>query len=156
MAKICLKNYEELLVSEERAKQVQELLAEKKSLGMTLNMFPITLETTDKTLWCGSLADIGPITLNSTTVAKVPKYKFQSTEDLKRFHTDYGYGGLQSEFKPGYGLVDVQTQFLIKTKQAEIINSQLVMTKLPDDVKEKWSDLWGIYTKQLDEFNELR
>lgn len=156
MAKILLKNFEELLVSEERAHQIQELLVEKKSAGMSLNMFPITLETNDKQLWCGSLADIGPITLNATTVSKVPKYKFQSTEDLKRFHTDYGYGGLQSEFKPGYGLVDVQTQFLIKTKQAEIINNQLVMTNLPDDVKEKWSDLFGIYKSQLDDFNELK
>ena len=118
-------------------------------------MFPVTLETNDKTLWCGSLADIGPIILNVTTKPKEPKYKFQSQEDLVRFHNDYGYGGLTSEFKSGYGLVDVQTQFLIKTKQAEIKNNQLIMLSIPDDIKEKWSDLFGIYKTQLDEFNEL-
>jgi hypothetical protein len=118
-------------------------------------MFPITLETTDKQLWCGSLADIGPIILNVVTKAKTPKYTFQSQEDLIRFHNDYGYGGLKSEFKSGYGLVDVQTQFLIKSKQAEIKNNQLVMASLPEDVKEKWQNLWYIYTKSLDEFDEL-
>jgi hypothetical protein len=89
------------------------------------------------------------------TKVKEPKYKFQSQEDLVRFHNDYGYGGLQSEFKPGYGLIDIQTQFLIKSKQAEVKNNQLVMLSIDPNHKEKWSDLWGIYTKQLDEFNEL-
>lgn len=153
MAKITLRNFEELLVSEERANQLQQLVAEKKLQGVQLNIFPVTIETTDKTLWCGSLADIGPITLN-TKVVKTHKHNFQSREDLIRFHNDYGYGGLTPEFKPGYGLVDVQTQFLIKTKQFKLEN-QLIKLNLPEDVVEKWQDLWYYYTQSLDEFNEL-
>ena len=155
MAKIQLKNFDELLVSEERAKKIQELIATAHQSKTPLNMLPITLETNDKQLWCGSLADIGPITLNATTVTKQPKYKFQSDDDLCRFHTDYGYGGLQSEFKPGYGLVDIQTQFLIKSKQADIRDGQLIMLPMDKDSKEKWADLWSIYKQSLDEFNEL-
>lgn len=155
MAKITLRSFEELLVTEERAEQIQSLINETKSKGLTLNMVPVTIETNDKQLWCGSLNDIGPITFNAKTVAKQPKYKFQSREDLIRFHKEYGYGGLTSEFKPGYGLVDVQTQFLIKSNQAEIRNNQLVMLDIDKNHKEKWMDLYGIYLKSLDEFNEI-
>ena len=155
MAKITTKSYEELLVSEERAKKIQELIAEAHQNKTPLNMLPITLETNDKQLWCGSLADIGPITLNVNTTIKQPKYKFQSKEDLIRFHADYGYGGLKSEFRPGYGLVDIQTQFLIKSKQADIRDGQLVMLPMDKDSKEKWADLWQIYKQSLDEFQEL-
>jgi len=158
MAKILLNNFEELLVTEQRANDLHLLVEEKKENykqgGLPLSAYPITIESTDQ-MWCGSLADIKTITMNIDTVGRTPKYKFQSHEDLVRFHNDYGYGGLKPEFRAGYGLVDVQTLFLIKTLQADIINGQLVMLSVDKDYKEKFGDLWSIYKQSLDEFDEL-
>jgi len=158
MAKITITNFEELIVSEERASNLHELLEEKKELnkqgGLPLSAWPITLESQDQ-MWCGSLADIKTITMNIDTKKRTPKYTFQSHEDLVRFHNEYGYGGLQTEFKPGYGLVDIQTQFLIKSKQAEIRNNQLIHIQVDKDYKEKWNDLFSCYLKSLNEFNEI-
>lgn len=155
MAKITLKNFDELAVSEERAQAIYEFLeekrAEEKDGGLPLNMFPITIETLDNGLWVGNLGNIGQISIQEKK--KTYKHTFKSEETLVEFHNKYGYGGNTDKFEPGFGLLDVQTQFLIGTGQAKIEDSKLVM--IPCEKKEYWDDLWHIYKSRLDVFNEL-
>ena len=58
MAKIILKNYEELIIDDDRAVEIRSIIDEKRKYaetsGMTLNMFPIVLETSTG-FWSGSL-----------------------------------------------------------------------------------------------------
>ena len=154
MAKITLKSFEEFIVPETKAREIYEHLEEKRQEenngGLPLSAWPITIEHQDG-MWVGNLSNLGPISMSD----KVRKYKhtFQSEEDIQRFHRDYGYGAFQTINQKGYGLLDVQTQFLIKTGQARIEGSQLVMLNAPH--KEKWNDLWSIYQSKLDQFYEI-
>lgn len=155
MAKITTTGFEDLIVTEEKAKDIfdfrEEKRAAEKAGGMTLNMFPITIMTTDGRLWSGNLSQIGPILMNETT--KVFKHNFKSEEHLKEFHQKHGYGGNQDIYQHGYGLLDVKTQFLIATQQARIEDGKLVM--IPNDKKEYWENIWGQYLLRLDVFNDL-
>lgn len=157
MAKISLKSFEELIVTEEKALAVLEEINTKKQEenggGLPLSAWPITIEHQDG-LWCGSLAHIGPISLSEKQ--KTIKYTFKDDEDLKRFHNEYGYGFFEQYHKPSYGLVDVRTQFLIKTNQAEFKGDNLIIKKINKDAQEKWSDLWRVYESRLDQFNDIR
>ncbi len=153
MAKITLKSFEELIVPEDKAKAVSALIEEKKNEenrgGMPLSAWPVTIEHQDG-LWCGSLANISTVSMSEKQ--RTHKYTFKNEEDLRRFHKEYGYGAFNNYNLKGYGLVDVITQFLIKTGQAKI-DGNLVMLNSPH--REQWNDLWSIYQSKLDPFNEL-
>lgn len=154
MAKITLKSFDEFIVQEEKAKLLLELLEEKKlgenSGGLSLSSWPITIEHQDG-LWCGSLANISQISLSEKY--KTHQYKFKSEEDLLKFHKEYGYGAFSNYHLQGYGVVDVQTQFLIKAGLSKIVNNNIIMLSSPNE--EKWKDLWSIYLSRLDPFYEL-
>lgn len=154
MAKITTKSFDELIVVEETAKAIYDYLEEQRELekngGMALNAIPITIDHKDG-IWIGALSNVGQISLTEKT--KVHKHTFKSEETLRDFHQKYGYGGNTSKREPGYGLVDVQTQFLINTEQAKITDGRLVM--IPCDKKEYWDDLWSIYKSRLDVFDDL-
>lgn len=156
MAKITLKSYEELIVPEERARAVFDLLEEKKnqdnSGGLPLSAWPITIDHEDG-MWIGNLSNIGQISLSNNY--KILRHTFKSRDDLERFHNEYGYGAFESYHQPGYGLVDVKTQFLIKIKQFELRENKLVALRLSKEMQEKWMDLWSVYETKLDSFNEL-
>lgn len=156
MAKIITKGFEELLVTEEKAQALYEFLEEKKDEkeGLGLSAYPVTIETTDGGLWIGNLSNIGQIFINEKT--KVRKNDFKSDETLRDFHQKYGYGGNQSRYEPGYGLLDVQTQFLIGTGQARIEGRNLIRIPISKEKQEYWDDLWYVYTNEkLDPFGEL-
>ena len=154
MAKITLRNFEELIVSEEKARalslELQQRKEEMNAGGLQLSFFPITIDHVDG-MWFGSLQDIGPISRSEKS--KEIKHNFKSEEDLKRFHNEYGYGVFHNYNLPGYGMVDIRTQFLIKTNQAKFDGNKLIILNSPH--KEKWNDLWFVYQSKLDEFNEL-
>lgn len=156
MAKVTLKSYEELIVPEETARAIFELLEEKKKEenagGLPISAWPVTI-THEDGMWIGSLANIGQVSLTDKVV--VHKHTFKSKEDLERFHKEYGYGAFEPYYQPGYGLVDVKTQFLIKIKQFEVRDNRVTALKLPKEAQEKWMDLWSIYETKLDPFNEL-
>lgn len=155
MAKIITKNSDEIIVSEEKAIAVSEFLAEKRKEeeagGMSLSMYPVTVETLDGGLWMGNLNNISQILINENK--KTFKHHFKSDESMQEFHTKYGYGGNQDKYEKGYGLLDVETQFLIATGQAKIVDNKLVMAS--NEKREYWTDLWAIYKSKLDVFNEL-
>lgn len=156
MAKVSLKSYEELVVSEQTAQNILVLLEEKKneenSGGLPLSAWPLTIDH-DGGMWFGNLSNISQIHLSNQQ--KTRKYDFKNREDVERFHNDFGYGAFTEEVVPGYGLLDVKTKFLIKTNQAELRDSRLVLLKVDKDVAEKWSDLWFSYEQKLDPFFEL-
>lgn len=155
MAKIITKNSDEIMVSEEKAIAVLDFLEEKRKAeetgGMNLSMFPVTVETLDGGLWVGNLNNISQILINANR--KTFKHHFKSEESMREFHVKFGYGGNQDKYEPGYGLLDVETQFLIATGQARIVDSKLVMAS--NEKREYWTDLWAIYKSRLDIFNEL-
>lgn len=154
MAKVTLKSFEEFIVPEEKARALADLLEQKKNEenqgGLPLSAWPITIEHQDG-LWCGSLSNIGPISLSEKQ--RVHKHNFKSEEDLLRFHKEYGYGAFEAYNLKGYGMVDVKTQFLIKSSQAKLDGGNLIMLNSPH--KEQWNDLWSIYESKLDPFYEL-
>jgi hypothetical protein len=162
MAKITTRNYDELIVSEEKAYEIRELVdvAKKEFLagGLNLNMRPLFIDTIDGT-WSGTLADIGTISDSNKIVRRVGRFK--SMETLEEFHAKHGYLSKTSKYEKGYGLLDVKTQFMIETKIAKIVDNglgkkQLFLIEWKDKEKLKyWSDLWEIYTENLDEFSEL-
>jgi len=145
MAKIVLRSFEELIVSEEKAKKVAELLENKNELNL-----PISIEH-EGGVWIGAVSNIATISLSDKV--KTVEHTFSSEEDLKRFHNEYGYGVFHSYYHQGYGMVDVQTQFLIKSKQAKIDGNRLVMLRNPNS--KKWQDLWYVYQSKLNSFDEL-
>ena len=155
MAKIVTKGFEEFIVPEDKARALAELMDEKKkaenSGGLPLSAWPITIEHADG-LWCGSLSNIGPISLSEKQ--RVRKFFFKNEADLQRFHQEYGYSAFKNYNLHSYGMVDVMTQFLIKTSQAKIEDGNLVILNSPH--KEQWGDLWYDYQSNLDEFNELK
>lgn len=156
MAKIITKNSDEIMVSEEKAIAISEFLEEKRKDeekgGMSLSMFPVTVETLDGGLWMGNLNNISQILINEKK--KTFKYHFKSEESMREFHVKYGYGGNKDKFEPGYGLMDVETQFLLATGQAQIVEGKLIIAT--GEKREYWSDLWAIYKSKLDVFNELQ
>ena len=158
MAKITLKNYEELIISDEVAEYVTKDLDEKRTKAeFPLNHYPLAI-THAEGLWSGTLNDIGSISSSSKRTTRT-KW-FESTEDISRFHNTHGYGQFQNKYEQGYGLVDVKNQLSVKIGKTklEVIHNQkkLVMLQWKDKSKEKaWSDLWEVYEKNLDSFNEL-
>lgn len=153
MAKIILPSFDELILPEDRAKAIYYSVQETKKSDINLSMFPITITHNDG-MWVGSMADLDKAKFLLENKQRVLKHKFKSEEDLKRFHNEYGYGCFKNYTIPGYGLVDIQTQFLIKTNQAKLENNILLMLNHPH--KEKWMDLWEDYKSKLDIFDELR
>lgn len=146
MAKINLKSFEELIVTEEKAHKVAELLENRNELNL-----PISIEH-EGGIWIGAVSNIA--TISMADKKRVTEHTFSSREDLERFHKEYGYGVFHSYNLPGYGMVDVQTQFLLKSKQAKIDGNKLVMLNNPNS--KKWQDLWYVYQSNLDPFDELR
>lgn len=148
MAKICLKSFEELIVPEEKAKKVAEMMENKNELNL-----PISIEH-EGGIWIGAVSNIATISLSNKSGVREVEHTFRSEEDLKKFHNEWGYGVFHSYHLPGYGMVDVQTQFLINSKQAKIEGNRLVMLKNPNS--QKWQDLWYVYKSKLNNFDELK
>lgn len=150
MAKISLKNYDELIVTEKEAEKVR--LDKEKDQESYL---PYTISHKDG-LWVGTIRDVGPISLSEV---KRPTH-YLKREDIERFHVTHGYGRYKSEYIQGYGLLDVPTQYMIGTKQAKLSTdshgrTHLVMLQ-PNEATIKWAELWQDYLTKLDPFNELR
>lgn len=149
MAKISLKNYDELIVTEKVADQVR--LDKEKDQDSHL---PYTITHQDG-LWIGTIRDIGPISLSEV---KRPT-NYLKPGDVERFHVTHGYGKYESKYVQGYGLLDVATQYMIGTKQAKLSTDQygrinLVMLQSNEAIT-KWAELWQDYLTKLDPFNEL-
>ena len=148
MAKALLKNYDELLISEEEAKRITEDKLKPDDLSL-----PYTIHHQDG-MWIGTLKDIATVSLQ-----EVVRQKYFLTEDNKmRFHNTHGYGKYQDKYEPSYGLLDVQTQYLIGAGVAKLTEYQgrksLVTLNSPE--YDKYSDYWKDYLTKLDPFNELR
>lgn len=161
MAKITLKNYQELLLPDDRAVAIRESIEERRkeieTSGMSLSMFPLTVETVDG-VWSGSMADVLQISDSSKLTMRIGK--FSSVDGVKAFHQKHGYGTNPSEYIKGYGVVDTKTKYLIAIGRAKIVDSSnrksLVMIDWADkDTLRKWSDLWEIYESNLDAFGDL-
>lgn len=161
MAKIILKNYEELILPDEKAVEIREQIeARRKEIettGLGLNMFPLVVETISG-IWSGTMADVSQISDSSKTNKRIGF--FSSVDGVKEFHKKYGYGGNKSEYIQGYGSMDVKTKFLIKINKAKLVDSfgkkSLVVIEWKDKEKAKrWSDLWEIYELNLDAFDDL-
>lgn len=161
MAKIILKNYEELILPDDKAVEIRAMIdARRKEIeptGFSLNMFPLVVDTTNG-VWSGSMGDVAQISDSSKISQRVGF--FQSIDGIKQFHQKYGYGGNTSEYVRGYGSVDVKTRYLISIGKAKLIDNynskSLVMIEWKDKEKsKKWSDLWDIYELNLDAFNDL-
>lgn len=161
MAKIILKNYQELLLPDERAVATRESIEERRkeaeASGMSLNMFPLTIEHVEG-VWSGSMADVLQISDSSKVTIRVGK--FSSLEGLKSFHEKHGYTNNPNEYVKGYGIVDTKTKYLIDIGRAKLVDNQgrksLVMIEWKDkNTLKKWSDLWEIYESNLDAFGDL-
>lgn len=149
MAKISLKNYDTLIVTDQEAKRVSEDKLKPDEFSM-----PYVI-THDDGVWIGTMKDIGAVFLQET---KQPKF-FLTEENKLRFHTTHGYGKYKSKYEQGYGLLDVQTQYLIGAGVASLKTDQygrksLVTVSSPE--YDKYSDYWKDYLTKLDPFNELR
>jgi hypothetical protein len=150
MAKISLRNYDELIVTDKEADRVRSDKEKDKD-----SYLPYTI-THEDGLWIGSMKDIGGISLSE----KRKPIHYLKREDLQRFHDFHGYGKYKRETVPGYGVLDVSTQYMIGTKQAKLETDtygrvHLVMLKA-NDATIKWAELWQDYLTKLDPFNELR
>lgn len=149
MAKVSLKNYDELIVNDAEAGRVR---VDKEKDGDSYMPYTITHEDG---LWVGTLRDVASISL---TEKRRPKH-FLKPEDIQRFHTTHGYGKYKPEYIQGYGLLDVATQYMMGTKQAKLVDTnghkRLVMLQSNEATK-KWAELWQDYLTKLDPFNELR
>jgi len=148
MSKIITRSYDELIVSDEEAKRVKEDKLKPDDLQL-----PYTITHSDG-VWVGTLRDIGTV-----NVVEEYKPKFFLTEDNKmRFHNTHGYGKYQDKYESGYGLLDVQTQYLIGAGVAKLTEYQgrksLITLNSPE--YDKYSDYWKDYLTKLDPFNELR
>lgn len=150
MAKISLKNYDELLVTEKEAERVR--LDKEKDNESYL---PYTI-THEDGLWVGIIRDVGAI---SSSDKRRPAH-YLKREDVERFHNLHGYGKYKNEYIQGYGLLDVATQYMIGTKQAKLVTDKYGRTNLvvlqQNDATAKWADLWQDYLTKLDPFNELK
>lgn len=149
MARITLKNFEVLIVSEEEANMV---LTDIKSFNDDL---PLSYSIThDNGIWVGTLKDIGPI---SFTESKRSRQFFLTEENKEKFHNLHGYGKYQNKYEQGYGLLDVQTQYLIGAGVAKLVEDSygrksLITQQSPD--YNKYDDYWQDYLTKLDSFNE--
>lgn len=157
MSKVNLKNYEELVVSDEIADFVTKELESKRTAEFPLYHYPLAISHTDG-MWSGTLNDIASVSSSSKKVNRI-KW-FENVNDIDSFHNLYGYGAYKSEYIKGYGSLDVKTKFLIKIGKAQLVDKslgkQLVMIQWKDKHKEQsWSDLWEIYEKNLDAFGDL-
>ena len=150
MAKISLKNYDELIVTEKEADRVR--LDKEKDQESFL---PYTIVHRDG-LWIGTIRDIGSISLSEI---KRPTH-YLKHEDVLRFHNTHGYGKYKTEYVQGYGVLDIPTQYMIGTKQAKLSTDSYGRTNLivlqSNDATTKWAELWQDYLTKLDPFNELR
>lgn len=145
MAQIRLKSRISLNVTEEQCKRVFDLCEEYRGSELG-DKTPITVTHEDGT-WSGSLEDIDEFFF---TDKSKEKFKFKSDEDIHRFHQEYGYGGAKEVYNIKYGLVDVKTQFLIKTKQADISSGRLVYLPMNPDTRKYWRDVWETYQELVD------
>lgn len=150
MAKISLRNYDELIVTEKEADRVR---LDKEKDQESYLQYSVTHQDG---VWIGTIRDIGPISLSEV---KRPTH-YLKREDIQRFHDTHGYGKYKSEHIKGYGLLDVATQYMIGTKQAKLSTDSygrinLVMLQSNEAIN-KWAELWQDYLTKLDPFNELR
>lgn len=160
MAKIILKNYEELILPDDKAVEIRSSIEARRreieETGLSLNMFPLTIDTTNG-IWSGSMGDIAQISDSSKVTQRVGF--FNSTQSIRDFHQKHGYGGNSSQYIPGYGSMDVKTKYLINIGKAKLVgdtNKSLVIIEWKDKNKsKKWSDLWEIYELNLDAFGDL-
>jgi hypothetical protein len=150
MAKISLKNYDELIVTQAEAERV--CLDKEKDQELHL---PYTITHQDG-IWIGTLRDIGPISLSEVK----KRTHYLKHEDIERFHITHGYGKYKTEHIRGYGLLDVPTQYMIGTGQAKLKTDSSGRTSLvvlkQNEATTKWAELWQDYLTKLDPFNELR
>ena len=150
MAKISLKNYDELIVTEKEATRVR--LDKEKDQESYL---PYSITHNDG-LWIGTIRDVGPISLSEI---KRPT-NYLKPDDIHRFHVTHGYGKYKTEYIKGYGILDVPTQYMIGTKQAKLSTDSYGRTNLvmlqSNEAIIKWAELWQDYLTKLDPFNELK
>lgn len=150
MAKISLRNYDELIVTDKEAEKVRSDKEKDKD-----SYLPYTI-THEDGIWVGTMKDIGSISL---TEKRKPTH-YLKREDIQRFHDFHGYGKYKRMFVAGYGLLDVDTQYMIGTKQAKLSTDSYGRTNLvmlnSNDHTIKWAELWQDYLTKLDSFNELR
>jgi hypothetical protein len=151
MAKIILPSFDELILSDQKARTIYNSLQEYKNNDSVLNTLPVTIDHSYG-LWIGTMNDLdkSKFMLDKQVTHT---HKFKSREDLERFHKEYGYAAFSSYTLTGYGIVDCITQFMIKTGQAKFEGVNLVVLSSP--YKDKWNDLWFDYESKLNEFNEL-
>lgn len=151
MAKIVLKNFDELIVTDKEAERVS--LDKRTKVDDITVSFPYTI-THDSGMWVGTLKDVGHVFVEEK---RVPTH-FLTEENKHRFHNTHGYGKYQSRYEQGYGLLDVPTQYLIGVRLAKLSTDEhgrksLIM--LQSDNKVKYEELWQDYLRRLDPFNEL-
>lgn len=153
MSKINLRNYDELIVTEKEAARVlsdKEKIKDEFHLSLPYNI------THEDGVWIGTLKEVTSI---SSSEKRKPTH-YLKREDVERFHNTHGYGRYKSEYIKGYGVLDVQTQYLIGTKQAKLEEDTYGRTVLKllkqNDATIKWAELWQDYLTKLDPFNELR
>lgn len=149
MSKVLLKNYDELEVTDQEAKRVHDDKLKPDDLNL-----PYTI-THKHGVWIGTLRDIGTVNVEESY-----KPKFFLTEENKlKFHNLHGYGKYKDTYEPGYGLLDVETQYLIGAGVAKLKTDQygrksLITKQSPE--YDKYSDYWRDYITKLDAFNEPR
>jgi len=152
MAKILLKNYDELLVSDDAAHTIakdKELILDQIEISK-----PYIIHHNDG-MWIGTLKDIATVSKNEKSL---PKF-FLTDDNQQRFHVTHGYGKYQGKYESSYGYLDVETQYLIGANVARLGvdtygRKQLLVVRSPE--YEKYSDYWKDYLNRLDEFNELK
>lgn len=147
MAKITLKNFDELIVTEDEAVRVKELKDGPESL------IPIIITHSDG-VWSGSAKDI-----SSFSLEKKQNTFFLTEENKHRFHTQHGYGKYTPYYEPGYGMLSVETQFLIGAKLAELYTDEYNrkhLRMLQSEHHRKYAELWEDYLTKLDAFNDLK
>ena len=89
--------------------------------------------------------------INNDTNPYVKKHTFSNKEAVQRFHDIYG--SITASIVDGYGLVDKNTQFLIKSGQSEIEDKGYYkilrsLNNLKQESKEKLNDLWLEYNEK--------
>lgn len=149
MAKITLRNYDELIVTNEEAERIQ-----KEKLAQTEFNLPITIHHDDG-LWVGTIRDVATV---STEEKRIQKY-FLKDSDIHRIHYHHGYGKYEGKYEPGYGYLDVASQYQIglgvaKLQEDSYGRKHFITVK--SELAIKYEEYWKDYLSKLDQFNELQ
>lgn len=82
------------------------------------------------------------------------KRTFKTMDHMLKFDKSHGYGAFKEYVDDDFGIVDVKTQFLIKSGIAKIEKNNLIYLEIDKNIKQDWLDLWEDYQNNLDKIKD--